>query len=210
MRRFPHPQPRHRDRVHSVASCVRGERRGGVLVLFVMLIFGFMALAALVVDLGLASSAQGQMQGAVDMAALEAMRWRNVTPPPNSQPDFNEPIPFLTEDHRRQRVRELVRMHFDEDLDPDGGDAEAYQVGPSLSMQGGGRVPKSAEIHRSVQLDSTRGESITSNVNTSFAARGSTCVGIPATRASPDVGSIKFRNRLIVVVLPAPLPPSIA
>lgn len=136
------------------ASRVRGDRRGGVLVLFVMLVFGFMALAALVVDLGLASATQGQMQGAVDMATLEAMRWRNVTPPPNSQPDFNEPIPFLTEDHRRARVRELVRLHFDDDLDPDGGDGDAYQVGPSLAMQGGlGPDDASALIQTAPQAD---------------------------------------------------------
>ena len=39
---------------------------------------------------------------------------------------------------------------------------------------------------------------------------GSWWVGIPAMRASPSVGSMKLRKRLIVVVFPAPFAPSMA
>ncbi len=57
----------------------RGTRRAGyVLVLFVTMFLGLMALAALVIDLGFARLAQRQMQSAVDSAALEGLRWRDV------------------------------------------------------------------------------------------------------------------------------------
>ena len=46
------------------------DRAGYALVLFLMMLFGLMGLAALVIDLGFARSAQRQMQTAVDSAAL--------------------------------------------------------------------------------------------------------------------------------------------
>jgi hypothetical protein len=58
--------------------CKRTKRAGYALVLFVMMFFGLMGLAALVIDMGFARLAQRQMQTAVDSAALEGLRWRNV------------------------------------------------------------------------------------------------------------------------------------
>ena len=58
----------------------RTKRPGYVLVLFVMMFFGLMGLAALVIDMGFARLAQRQMQSAVDSAALEGLRWRDQFP----------------------------------------------------------------------------------------------------------------------------------
>ncbi len=79
----------------------RRDRAGYALVLFVMMFFGLMALAALVIDMGFVRLAQRQMQTAVDSAALEGLRWRDAIP--NSmnsdpeflalQPDFNPTAP---------------------------------------------------------------------------------------------------------------------
>ena len=44
-----------------------------------MMFFGLMGLAALVIDMGFARLAQRQMQTAVDSAALEGLRWRDVS-----------------------------------------------------------------------------------------------------------------------------------
>ena len=63
----------------SLGGGSRGRDRAGyVLVLFVMMFLGLMGLAALVIDLGFARLAQRQMQSAVDSAALEGLRWRDV------------------------------------------------------------------------------------------------------------------------------------
>jgi hypothetical protein len=49
-----------------------------VLVLFVTLFLALLGLAALVIDMGFARLAQGQMQSAADSAALEGLRWQGV------------------------------------------------------------------------------------------------------------------------------------
>ena len=56
----------------------RADRAGYALVLFIMMFFGLMGLAALVIDMGFARLAQRQMQTAVDSAALEGLRWRDA------------------------------------------------------------------------------------------------------------------------------------
>jgi len=56
------------------------RRRGYTLVFFVMLLFGLMAMAALVIDIGFARLAQRQMQTAADSAALEGLRFRDEIP----------------------------------------------------------------------------------------------------------------------------------
>ena len=58
----------------------RTDRAGYALVLFLMMVFGLMGLAALVIDLGFARLAQRQMQTAVDSAALEGLRFRDDIP----------------------------------------------------------------------------------------------------------------------------------
>lgn len=110
------------------------QQSGGVLVMFVLLVFGLMAIAALVIDLGLASATQGQMQAAVDSAALEGLRWRNTLN--NGVPDHIEVIPFFFEDDRRGNAAEMIGLSFDDDLEP-GADAMNYTVGPALEITGG-------------------------------------------------------------------------
>jgi Flp pilus assembly protein TadG len=52
----------------------RHNRRGTVLVLFVLLIFGIMAIAGLAIDLGFVMQTRRTMQAAVNTAALEGLR----------------------------------------------------------------------------------------------------------------------------------------
>ena len=66
------------------------DRAGYALVLFVMIFFGLMGLAALVIDMGFARLAQRQMQTAVDSAALEGLRWRDVPPIDQDPPAAGE------------------------------------------------------------------------------------------------------------------------
>ncbi|MCO5166237.1 MAG: pilus assembly protein TadG-related protein [Planctomycetes bacterium] len=56
----------------------RARRSGYVLVFVAMLLFGLMAIAAITVDVGLARVTQSKMQTAADLAALEALRWRDA------------------------------------------------------------------------------------------------------------------------------------
>ena len=56
----------------------RSHRGGYTLVFFAMLMFALMGLAALVIDIGFARLTQRQMQTAVDSAALEGLRWKDL------------------------------------------------------------------------------------------------------------------------------------
>jgi hypothetical protein len=82
--------------IGSVRQRRRRDRAGYALVLFVMLFFGLMGLAALVIDMGFARLAQREMQTAVDSAALEGLRWRDVQQSENlppawlASPDFQQ------------------------------------------------------------------------------------------------------------------------
>lgn len=118
------------------------RRKGGILVLFALLTFVFFAVAAVVIDIGLASLAQAQMQSAADTAALEACRWRN----------FDE---GLGDSHaeKRRKAATMVRLAFDDDLyptqgayragngpllnDPDTRDEFNVSAGPGLRVSGG-------------------------------------------------------------------------
>lgn len=85
----------------------RDSRRGAALVLFVVLVFAFFAIAGVAIDVGIASLTQQQMQVAVDPAAMEGIRLR----------DFNE-YQFSSDVRRRPKVSILVRQVFDDDLHP--------------------------------------------------------------------------------------------
>src|ERR1700757_3448811 len=50
------------------------RRRGSALILFAMLLLGLMAVAALVIDLGIVRFTRVEMQAKADEAALEALR----------------------------------------------------------------------------------------------------------------------------------------
>ena len=142
--------------IQGSALCKR-ERAGATLLLFALLVFGLMAIAALSIDLGFARLSQAQMQNAVDGAALEGMRWRNTLA--NGQPDFIEPIPTFTENNRRRRARDHVRLVFDDDMDLSTRDQGAFgtggrfAAGPDLRIEAGlGALAARAKV--SVPIDS--------------------------------------------------------
>lgn len=78
-----------------------------MLLLFVLLVFALMGIAALTIDVGYAFLAQGQMQNATDSAAVEGARLRN----------YHQTI-WYSSRARRSRVEETVRQVFDDDLHP--------------------------------------------------------------------------------------------
>jgi Flp pilus assembly protein TadG len=104
----------------------RGRRRhraGYALVLFVMIVFGLMGLAALVIDMGFARLAQRQMQTAVDSAALEGLRWQAASATDPSVPD------------PRQQASQVVADLFTDYVDS--GAAVQYGAGPVVNFTGG-------------------------------------------------------------------------
>lgn len=111
-----------------------GARRDGyVMVLFAMLLFGLMALAALVIDLGFTRLTHRQMQTAADAAALEGLRGQGL-----ASPTFSE---------RQAAAADLVNWTFDDDLDAsngdDGiaGDGGQFGAGPLVEFSGGAGQP---------------------------------------------------------------------
>jgi hypothetical protein len=112
------------------------RRRGYTLVFFVMMLFGIMALAALVIDIGFARLAQQQLRIAADSAAAEGLRGEGV----------------LDYDDRRTAAREFVHWHFDDDLDSTGtypadddgafdSDSGRFGAGPLVQFSGGAGDP---------------------------------------------------------------------
>lgn len=117
-------------------------RKGGILVLFALLTFVFLAVAGLVIDVGLANLTQSQMQAAVDSAALEGCRWRN----------FDEGLGD-SNTQKRRKAAAMVRLAFDDDFHPtqgaytpdgmsvplgvDGPDEGNIGAGPGLRVSGG-------------------------------------------------------------------------
>jgi hypothetical protein len=136
----------------------RSLRRGYVLVYFAMLAFGLFALAALVIDLGMARLAQQQMQSATASASLEGLRFRDAIPamlwPPGVDPAEN-PTPFqamvyarlgtypdATTPEGRDQIRrvassQMVSNIFDDDLNPGGGDTSGSVGQPGYQKEPG-------------------------------------------------------------------------
>lgn len=108
----------------------RNHRRGYTLVFFVMMLFGIMAMAALVIDIGFARLTQRQMQVAADGAALEGLRFRDDYPPGYS-------APTSLEDARRQQASDIVAWTFDDNFDPSDGDPVNFGAGPLVQFSGG-------------------------------------------------------------------------
>jgi hypothetical protein len=59
------------------AQRARARQAGTALVLFAVLVFALLGIAALTVDMGMASLSQSQMQTAADTASLEGVRLRD-------------------------------------------------------------------------------------------------------------------------------------
>src|SRR5437660_12802944 len=92
---------------------IRGQnpgRPGTVLVLFVLLVFGLLALAGLTIDLGLALAARRQMQTAADSAALKGLRFRDQLPP--GTPAGTDP-----NQARREAAQRMLAWAFDDNFD---------------------------------------------------------------------------------------------
>jgi hypothetical protein len=110
--RLPSPRPSLKRRGR------RPNRAGYALVLFVMMFFGLMGLAALVIDMGFARLAQRQMQTAVDSAALEGLR--------------NDP----TTVYGRQQASQIVAGMFTDYSDSSGAVVH-YGAGPVVNFSDG-------------------------------------------------------------------------
>ncbi len=114
--------------IRRVPRSSRASRRSGyVLVLVAMLMFGLMAMAALVIDIGFARLAQRQMQTATDAAALEGLRGYGV----------------VAHVDRQSNAEKFIAWQFDDDLDSvpsdDGitGEGGAFGAGPIVTFSGG-------------------------------------------------------------------------
>jgi hypothetical protein len=106
------------------SSRKRCHRGGYTLMIVVLLLFGFLALAALVIDIGMARVAQRQMQTAVDAAALEDARYLDV--------DETE----IPSSERRRRAAEMAAWVFDDDLNP-ADDERMFGAGAVYDLSGG-------------------------------------------------------------------------
>jgi hypothetical protein len=126
------------------------DRRGSALVLFVILLFAILGIAALVIDLGFARLAQRQMQTAVNAAALEGLRFRDDVPEAwkTDPPDFIrrdcETLEGSGKDAddwcdcvRRSLASRMVAMTFDDNLNPEDGDSLQFGAGPVIRYTNG-------------------------------------------------------------------------
>ncbi len=104
------------------SRAVARHRAGVVLALFAVLLFGFLALLALVVDLGLVMLTRRQMQGAANAAALEGARYLNVAGT-----------------SARTKAAEMVELYFDDDLNSSltATDPVRFGAGPNIEFSGG-------------------------------------------------------------------------
>lgn len=143
------------------SRAMQSHRGGYTLVFFAMIMFALMGLAALVIDIGFARLTQRQMQTAVDSAALEGLRWRDVNeweevpmgwlgdPAFIALFDVNEDfIGTITNDVDKERIRrwaaqQVVLGTFDDDLESGNGDDGAFDgggqfgAGPVVELSGG-------------------------------------------------------------------------
>jgi hypothetical protein len=101
------------------------------LVLFVILAFALLGIAALVLDLGFAVLTTRQMRTAVDAAALEGLRGGDL---PELIPTSDTPDEELIGPAGRRSASRLVRLIFDDDLTPENGDPRHYGAGPVLTL----------------------------------------------------------------------------
>jgi hypothetical protein len=136
----------------------RDSRRGNVLVFFAFIVFAALAIAGLVVDLGMARLTQMQMQTAADSAALEGLRFRDDLPavwrpngttapqlPPTlvSQCGAQPTTPYNPLDPlwqqwidcaRRYSASNIVAVTFDDDLNSADGDQQQFGAGPVATV----------------------------------------------------------------------------
>ena len=122
------------------------HRHGYTLVFFAMFFFAFMALAALVIDIGFARLTQRQMQLATDAASLEGVRFRDELPPGYA-------LGTNLESARRQQASDVVQWTFDDDFNVTNGDVFNFGAGPNVELGAG--IDQSGEIHASQLITAT-------------------------------------------------------
>ena len=86
-----------------------------------MISLALCAMLSMIIDIGYARLAQGQMQNAVDAAAIEGMRKRDAG----------------TDAARRTAANNFVNDTFDDDLDPTDGDDYNFGAGPIIDLTDG-------------------------------------------------------------------------
>jgi len=101
-----------------------------MIALVAMLLFGFLALAGLVIDMGLVVLTQVQMQAVADPAALEGLRLRDALD--------SSGLP-IGDGGRRQAAVHLASLVFDDDLDSAAAPTQPFQLGagPALTLSNG-------------------------------------------------------------------------
>ena len=92
-----------------------------MLVQLAMISLALCAMLSLIVDIGYARLTQGQMQNAVDAAAIEGLRKRDAG----------------TDAARRTAASNFVSYTFDDDLDPTDGDDYNFGAGPIIDLTDG-------------------------------------------------------------------------
>ena len=140
----------------------RRQQAGYALVLVVLLLFGLMGLAALVIDVGFARLAQRQMQTAVDAAALEGLRFRDEIPEHiaemiedaggDAPPEGDRSDPAWREYARRWLASRMVNETFEDYIDPNTGEQIRYGAGPEIEFEGG-FGPEELAAGQTVKLD---------------------------------------------------------
>lgn len=102
-----------------IRAAARPARRGVVMVLFALLVIGFLAIAGMAIDLGLARLNQCHMQGAADSVSVEIVRERDWARIPLAEEDQ-----FLRDLMRRTMSARLAAWRYLEGLPltPAGGD----------------------------------------------------------------------------------------
>ena len=98
-----------------------------MLVLFVLLIWGMLGIAALAIDWGFVTLTRVQMQNAVDTAVLEGLRQRDALGAPDGTSDLA----------RREAAGNFVAWTFDNDIDLETEDPFQFGAGPQLQLDGG-------------------------------------------------------------------------
>ncbi len=101
-----------------------------MLILFALIVFALLALAALVIDLGFVRLTQQEMQTGTDAAALEGLRWRDAPTPASWGLTGN------TDQDRRQLAGQLNALEYDADYNLATTDGQ-YGAGPVISFTGG-------------------------------------------------------------------------
>ncbi len=113
-----------------------------MLILFVLLVWGMLGMAALTIDWGFVTLTRVHMQNAVDTAVLEGLRQRDALGLPDGTSDAA----------RREAAGNFVAWHFDNDIDLETDDPFQFGAGPQLQLDGGITEEGIAELNASQQL----------------------------------------------------------